>query len=188
MKRAILAVILVLGLAAAGFALELGLNFQYGARTVADSKIKDVYGNGTAYFPSIRLVEWKGLEVGAGYEAGYKRNGVIGLYQEKTTLRITGYEVFAGYGYRLKIMEPYLRLGCGWYAYKQTIESESMPVKIEHKKSGLTLAAGARVYPLARIHLSLEAKYVALKVKPIDQEVDLSGWRLTLGLGYSFCL
>ena len=73
-------------------------------------------------------------------------------------------------------------------AYKQTIESSYIPFKVDDKKSGVTLAAGLRVYPLDGAYLSLEAKYVPLKVKPIDVEVDLGGWRLALGVGYSFKL
>jgi len=188
MKKITLAVLLTLSLVVTGYSLELGLGFQYGLRTVADSKIKDVYGNGAAYFPSLRLVVWKGLELGVGYEGGYKRDGVIGLFEEKTTLQVTGFELFAGYGYRMSILEPYARLGYGFYAYKQTIESEFIPFKVDNKKSGVTLAAGLRVYPLAGLNLSLEAKYIPLKVKPVDVEVDLGGWRLALGAGYSFRL
>lgn len=188
MKKAIFAMTLVSVFVVTGYSLELGLGFQYGLRTVADSKIKDVYGNGAAFFPSLRLVVWKGLEVGAGYEGGYKKEGHIGLYEEKTTLQVTGFELFAGYGYRMNILEPYARLGYGFYAYKQTIESEFIPFKVDHKKSAPTLAAGLRVYPLAGLNLSLEAKYVPLKVKPIDTEVDLGGWRLALGVGYSLKL
>jgi hypothetical protein len=188
MKKTTMAMILVLVFVVAGYSVELSLGFQYGLRTVTDSKIKDVYGNGTAYFPSLRLMIWKGLELGAGYEGGYKRDGVIGLFEEKTTLQVTGFELFTGYGYKMNIFEPYARLGYGFYAYKQTIESEFIPFKVDHKKSVLTLAAGLGVYPLGGLDLSLEAKYVPLKVKPIDEEVDLSGWRLALGAGYSFKL
>jgi len=188
MKKVIMAMTLVLVFVVAGYSLELGLGFQYGLRTVADSKIKNVYGNGATYFPSLRLVIWKGLELGAGYEGGYKRNGLIGLYQEKTTLQVTGFELFAGYGYRMNILEPYARLGYGFYSYKQTIESEFIPFKVDNKKSGVTLAAGLRVFPWAGLNLSLEAKYVPLKVKPVDVDVDLGGWRLALGAGYSFRL
>jgi hypothetical protein len=183
-----LATLFVFGPAVTGYALELGLGFQYGPRTVSDSNINDVYGNGTAYFTSLRFVLGGGLEIGAGYEAGYERNGVIGLYQEKTTLRVTGYEVFAGYGFRIHALEPYLRLGYGRYVYKQEIESGSMPFKVDDTKSGPTLAAGLRVHPWKGAWLSLEAKYVPLKVKPVDLEVDLGGWRLALGAGYSIKL
>jgi hypothetical protein len=41
---------------------------------------------------------------------------------------------------------------------------------------------------MTRLHIFLEAKYVPLKVKPFDEEVDLSGLRLALGAGYSFRL
>lgn len=186
MKKIILTMALVSVFVVTGCAFELGLGFQYGLRTVADAKINDVYGSGAAFFPSLRGVVWKGLELGAGYEGGYKKDGLIGLYEEKTTLEVTGFELFAGYGLRTGILEPYARLGYGFYAYKQTIESEFAPFKVDHKKSSPTLAAGLRIYPWGGAYLLLEAKYVPLKVKPIDVEVDLSGWRLALGIGYSF--
>ncbi|MCJ7612701.1 MAG: hypothetical protein MUP19_10605, partial [Candidatus Aminicenantes bacterium] len=132
MKKAILAATAVFALGTLGYAFEVGLGFQFGLRTVADSKIKNVYGNGYAHFPSLRVVVWKGLELGAGYEGGYKKSGLIGLYQEKTTLEVTGFELFAGYGYRMNIIEPYIRLGYGFYAYKQTIESEFVPFKVDN--------------------------------------------------------
>jgi len=188
MKRTAFVLALVFGLAAAGYGLEIGLGLQYGLRTVADSKIKDVYGNGGVYFPSVRIVVWNGLELGAGYEGGYKREGVIGLFQETTTLRVTGYEIFAGYAYRLGALEPYARVGYGQYAYKQTIDSASMPYKVDSDKSTVTLAAGLRYYPLSGAHLSLEAKYVPLEVKPIETEVNLGGFRLSVGIGYAFRL
>ena len=36
------------------------------------------------------------------------------------------------------------------------------------------------------LYLSGEVKYVPLKVKPFDEEVDLGGLRYLLGLGYAF--
>jgi hypothetical protein len=109
MKRAMPAVVLVLGLAATGSAIEVGLGFQAGLRTMADAKIREVYGGGMSFFPSLRLVIWRGLEVGAGYEGGYAREGAIGLFEEKTTLSVAGFEGFVGYGHRLNILEPYVR-------------------------------------------------------------------------------
>jgi hypothetical protein len=47
-------------------------------------------------------------------------------------------------------------------------------------------AAGLKFYPWKFIFLSAEAKFVALKVKPYDQSVDLGGWRLLGGLGIAF--
>ncbi len=188
MKKAMMGTTLGLILVVAGHAMELGLGFQYGLRTVDDTKIKEVYGDGTSCFPSVRAVIWKGLEVGAGYEGGYRRDGLIGLYQEASTLEVNGFEVFAGYGFKVNILEPYARPGYGFYAYKQTIDSEFAPFKVDHKKSAPTLGAGVRVRPLAGLVLSVEAKYVPLKVKPFDVEVDLGGWRLAVGAGYAFRL
>jgi hypothetical protein len=56
-------------------------------------------------------------------------------------------------------------------------------------KSTFFVAGGLKVYPmknLKNLYLSAELKYVPLKVKPYEDEVDLGGLRLMGGVGFSF--
>jgi opacity protein-like surface antigen len=185
MKKIILFVIL-LGMAALGLqGMKLDLGLLYSARTVKEAAIKDVYGNGGVYYPYAALNVWKGLSFGLGYEGGYDRDGKIGLYQEDTNLTVSGLELFAAYRLELGKFSPYLKLGFGSYSFKQVVSSVT---KVDDKKSGMNMAAGIRYYVAKGLFLAAEAKYVPLKVTPIEEEVDLSGLRFGAGIGYTFSL
>ncbi len=178
--------LIMLGLLTWGLqAVDLDLGLFYGTRSVADDQIRDVYGNGTTFFPYVSVGIWKGVFAGLGHEFGYDRDGRIGLYQEETNLKVTGLEFFAGYRFDLGKVSPYVKLGLGSYAYEQTVSGAS---KVDEKKSSVTLAGGARFYPVKGLFLAAEIKYVPLKVKPFDIEVDLGGMRLAAGIGYTFNL
>jgi len=185
MKKIILFVILFSLMTLGLQAVKLDLGLLYSGRTIKEAEIKDVYGNGAVYFPYLAVNVWKGLTFGLGYEGGYDRDGKIGLYQEDTNLKITGVELFAAYRLELGNLSPYLKLGFGSYAYKQVVSNVN---KVDDKKSGLNLAVGIRYYLIKGLFLAAEAKYVPLKVKPIEEEVDLTGMRLGAGVGYTFNL
>lgn len=140
---------------------------------MVDAEIKNVYGDGFVYFPFAEIV-WKGIIVGGGYEGGYSRNGTIGLFKEAPTLKVSGYEVFIGYQFKIKIIALYLKIGYASCAYKQTIQSSYLAeFKVDHKKTMALTAAGLRIFPLKNLFLAGELKYVPLKVKPYEEEVDL---------------
>ena len=188
MKRLIVVLILALGFAtgplaeSSSFHLEIG-GF-YGIRQVVDSDIKNVYGSGMVYFPFL-AVTWKGIILGAGYEGGYSKSGKIGLYQEPTTLKVNGFEVYVGYALRIKSLAPYFRVGYGSYSYKQTIDSPYLSdFKVDGTKSTFSGSAGIKLYPIKRLFLAIDVRYVALKVKPLDEEVDLGGLRFEGGIGF----
>jgi opacity protein-like surface antigen len=187
MKKLIVASILAMGSFSGFLEGSSAFHFEaggfYGTRQVVDSDIKNVYGNGSVYFPFL-AVTWKGLMLGAGYEGGYSKSGKIGLYQDSTTLKVDGFEVFVGYAFRIKFLAPYLRVGYGSYSYKQTIDSPYLSdFKVDGTKSTVTGSAGIKFFPIKNLFLAIEARYVPLKVKPLDEEVDLSGLRFEAGIG-----
>lgn len=166
------------------FSLQVG---QFGGlRQVADAEIKKVYGPGLIHF-SFAELDLNGIIMGAGYEGGYSKKGMIGLFNEPTTLTMHGYEIYVGYQIKLRSFVPYCKAGFGSYSYKQTIESAYLTAfKVDHKQRAPLVAAGLKVFPGKHIFLAAEIKYVPLKVKPFEEEVDLSGLRWLAGLGFSF--
>jgi len=164
-------------------ALDLDLGLQLGLRT-ASGAIQDTYGSGMVFFPSLKLNVWKGLGIGLGYELGYKKEAKLGIYEENSTLKVGGFEAFAAYEFTKGNLAPYARLGIGSYAYSQDIESP-IAKDVDDNKVAVSIGAGVK-YLLNKLFLSAELKYVLLKVKPLDVEVDLSGLRLLAGIGYRF--
>jgi hypothetical protein len=158
----------------------------YGLRTVNNSEIRKVYGNGTVSTPYLAVKVWKGITLGVDYEGGYSKEGKIGLYQESSKLQLTGFDFFAGYEWQVGRISPYLKIGYGSFSYKQEIESLSVrEFKVDHKKGALAVAGGIKFYALKKGFLAGEVKYVPLKVRPFEEKVDLGGFRLLIGAGYT---
>lgn len=163
---------------------DLGCTF--GLRTLNNADLKDVYSNGMNIYPSLNL-SWHGLMVGLAYEAGFKREGLIGLYQEQASLTVSGPEFFLGYELSLGPIAPYFKVGYGLYSYNQKISSEYLqdfPVK--GTKGSLMFGGGLKIFPVKKLYLTAEARYSQIKVKPYDVEVDVGGLRLNGGLGFRF--
>ena len=185
MKKIYPFIICFLLLPVASYAVDFSFGFQAGLRTVSDSEIKNVYGNGTCFFPYAAINVFKGFTIGAGYELGYSREGKIGLYEEATTLKVTGVQAFVGFQYSVSMVTPYVFVGFGSFSYKQTVESEAAQ-DVDATKSTFFVAGGIKICPMKNIYISAEVKYVPLKVQPYDEEVDLGGLRLMGGLGFTF--
>lgn len=186
-RTAIFAVLwaLVAGVSFAGIRLEVGA--LLGTRTVRSAAIKEVYGNGTMFFPYAAIHAWKGLFLGAGYEGGYSKTGAIGIYDETATLKVTGFEFFAGYEQAVGMISPFLRAGYGSYSFRQSVNSAIHEANIiDSTKGTFVLAGGLKLSLSGSLSLVGEAKYVPLKVKPLDSEVDLGGMRYSAGLCLKF--
>ncbi|MBP6059300.1 MAG: hypothetical protein KA522_00840 [Candidatus Saccharicenans sp.] len=175
--------LLIIFLPGLTYAFNIELYCLYGWRAVNNADIKSIYGNGQVYFPAALVDLWKGFILGVGYEGGYSRDGHIGIYEEFTNLKIEGIEAFAGYQLNLKVISIYARGGYGIYSYKQFIDNPEIPFKIDEKKGAFVVAGGLKLFPVRNLFIIAELKYVPLKVKPIEEEIDLGGLRVLGGLG-----
>lgn len=185
MKKAICACALVLILTSAAAAIDFEVGVKFGLRTVSDSAVSAIYKSGTVFFPYAAVNLWKGFTIGAGYEGGYSATGPIGIFQEDSTLKVSGFEVFAAYQYELGKFVPYASVGFGSYTYSQTIDSPYATETINASKTTFVVAGGAKYYLMNGLFLGVEVKYVPLKVTPLADTVDLGGMRLTIGVGYT---
>ncbi len=188
MRRIALGLVLLAalgGLARAAIRIEIGA--LGGTRTVNSADIRIVYGNGMVYFPYFAVHAWKGLFIGAGYEGGYVREGTIGIYEEPTTLRAVGFEAFVGYEIKVRTVSPYIKAGYARYSYKQTIDSPFIGDQAaDGNKWTMTLGGGLKLSLSGAFFVAGEIRFVPLKVKPFEEEVDLGGMRYTAGLGLKF--
>lgn len=166
--------------------LTLDFGCTFGLRTLNNSDLKQIYSNGTNIYPSLNL-NMHGLIIGIAYETGFKREGVIGIYQEPASLSVSGPEFFLGYELDLGKFAPYIKAGYGLYSYNQKISSEYLadfPVK--GTKGGISFGGGFKIFPIKKLFISVEARYNQVKVKPYDVEVDVGGLKLNGGLGLRF--
>jgi len=164
-------------------AVEVESGIALGFRTINSKEVRDIYGNDSIYIPHFELNLFRGLFIGVCYEGDYSATGSLGLYGETSSLEIRGVDIYAGYRLNLDKLFPYFKVGAAFYSYKQTISSEYRDLEISGNKSTITLATGFKYFPFQDIFLFTEVKYISLKVKPQDVEVDLGGIHLQVGIG-----
>ncbi len=174
-----------------GGAAQFSLGINAGYRYLNDVALGEIYGDGYVYEPYIRysLSFSYGLEL--SYEGGYKKSAPIGLFQEDSTLSVSGLQL-AGIVrvpiLRIRYLSTYFKLGIGYYFYKQDIDSEFVRHKVDHKKWTTIIGGGMSVSLFRGLYLSAEVKSVPLRVRPFDINVDLGGIRILFGIGYNFWL
>lgn len=184
--KIMISVLVVLPVVMNAAVIDAGVNF--GGRTIGEKSIKDIYGTGAVIMPYLSFNVVSNLYLGVAYEGGYSKDAELGIYREKSTLKLTGFEFFAAYQFKLKNLAPYVKVGYASYSYKQTIDSSAVDFNVDKSKGTFVFGAGLKLFLGKSLFLSGDMRYVPLKVKPVDVEVDLGGVRYTFGIGYSFKL
>jgi len=175
--------ILMVGMVPAA-GIDLDLTFKYGNRQINDPYMKEIYGSGYVFLPAVRVSVFPNFSIEAAYEGGYKKSGLVGLYQDESTLRISGLEVSTIYWYRFSGFKPYVQLGAGYYFYRQDVDNEFVRYQVDHKNIGFILGGGVDIDLYKGLFFSIGAKYVQLEVQPFDVDVDLSGILILAGIGW----
>lgn len=183
MKKLVLGCILVPFLLVSAKAFEIESGIALGFRTINSKEVRDIYGNDSIYIPHFEINLYRGLFIGICYEGDYSATGQLGIYGETSTLEIRGIDLFTGYRLNLGNLYPYIKVGAGFYSYKQTITSEYRDFEISGNKATVTLATGLKYFPFQDIFVFSEVKYIPLKVKPLDVQVDFGGIHLQIGIG-----
>ena len=128
------------------YGVDFGAGIFAGLRTVSDSEIKDVYGSGIDFFIYLDAKVWKGLTLGLGYGLGYSQSGKIGIFEEDSTLKMNGFELFIAYQFELKKFSPFLKLGYAFVHYEQVIESAFATEEVNDTKGALTISGGTKLF------------------------------------------
>jgi hypothetical protein len=169
-----------------GWAIQVGIGLNYGLRQVKDEIMKETYGDGYVYVPYLRLIPFRSIGFEVAYEGGYKKSGTVGLYDEDSTLSITGLEFSGILFLPFRPLVAYIKFGMGYYTYKQDIESNFTRLTVDHSKWTSFIAGGINLSVFDGLYISAEVKSVPLVVRPYNTEVNLGGLRFLAGIGYSF--
>ncbi len=164
--------------------LQIRAHASYGLRSMKDQKVGNIYGQSGVYGFNLSLAFLRNFLLGCGYEGGYKAEGLIGNYLEESSLSLRGLELFGGLRLKYSGLEPFMVAGLAHCAYRQQVKSlYAQEVKAE--KTAPFLAAGLNYYFFRGFYFSGRLKFQSLKVNPIEKEVDLGGWSMTVGVGYA---
>ena len=168
-------------------AADFDLTVRAGYLHLTESPVKSVYGGGFIFNPSIAAELSPYFSIKAGWEGGYKQSADIGLYQESSNLILNALELSGVFHYPgWKPLIPFIEAGLVSCGYSQEIDSVFIRRTVDHRKSSYFAAAGITYFAGSDIFFLAEFKYVPLKVRPFDVEVDLTGYRLLAGIGYRF--
>lgn len=190
MKRIFVTIGLLFMVCGFVYGMTVDIGVQVGMYMPNDSEIKDAYGSGIGFFPTISFGLGR-FSIGAGYDMVYNQKGQVGLFNDDSTMKINGFEAFIAYRFGKKKISPYLKAGMGYYSYKQTFELDALSEhQVDDSQAGWLAAAGILYYPTKskRLFFSGEIKYLGLNVTSGDVSVDLSGIRFSLGAALSLKL
>lgn len=167
--------------------LILAENFRAGVSlgyySVADSIFKETYGSGNLIcggFCSYTVIENFELRGEISY---FHDSGEMTLTKE--TIEFSMIPIVLGARYRIVDeykLSPYVGAGLDFYFFKERarIGDTSDTTTGFHIEGGSYLALGQR------FHIDLNLRYVKANAKPFDETINLGGFRVGIGVGYSF--
>jgi len=184
LKKAWIFVLLVIPLTQLNHASDIALGFHLGYRQLKDPNLKEIYGDGFVFNPYVSYFPLSNYGIDLSYEGGYKKDAPIGLFNEDSTLRVSGLQFCGIIRYPVGKIIPYLIFGVGYFSYKQNIQSEFVRFKVDHHKWTTIVGGGLSIDMYKGLFLTAEVRYVPLKVQPFDIPVDLGGLRFLAGVGF----
>lgn len=164
--------------------LQIRALASYGLRSMKDDSVSRTYGQSGIYGFNLSLAFLRNFLIGCGYEGGYEAVGLIGNYQEESSLSLKGLEFFSGLQFKSTGLAPFVLAGLAHFSYRQQVKSIYAP-GIKSEKTAPFLAVGLNFFLFRGVFFSGRLKYQPLKVKPLEHEVDLGGLSMTVGVGYA---
>jgi hypothetical protein len=190
MKKSVILIFLIPLCVQIGNAKWFTIGLNAGYRYLDDPALGEIYGDGYIFEPYIRYSLGM-LSLELSYEGGYKRSGPVGLFQENSTLNVTGLQLSGVVPIpilRIRNLSTYFKIGIAYYFYKQDIDSEFVRQQVDHTKWTTVIGGGMSLRLLRGLFLTAEVKSIPLRVRPFDINVNLGGMRILFGIGYQFWL
>ncbi len=153
---------------------------RFGVFSPSAGIFKTVYGGGPVFGAEFRLHAKGGLYLSLAGES-FKKSGKLTVTQEKTTMMLLPVDAMALFHVLSGPVMPYAGIGVSACRYAE----ENIIGKVSKWGVGVAACGGVTV---RRRSLGLDArlKYSLVKVKPLEDRVDLGGLTLSVAAAYVF--
>jgi len=165
--------------------LALGENFTVKLRSgifiPQDNFFEEIYGEGFAFGIEIDIPLWKKLDL---WTSGnyYSKEGKLTYTQEPTKVKILPIEWGLRYRFLSKKICLYTGIGLGYVSLKES----NFIGDVSTKKLGYNLSLGGFLPLFHNVIFDVFVRYSWYKVNPTSIEVNIGGYDIGFGIGYSF--
>ena len=153
---------------------------RYGSFSPSEKIFKTVYGSGSVYSGELRLHVKSGFYL--SLEGGYfKKTGKLTVTQDPTTMTVFPIDAMVIFHVLSGSILPYV--GAGAAAYKYT--EKNVIGKVNEWGYGFAVCGGVTAR-WRSIGIDARVKYGSVKVKPLENDVNLGGLTFSIAAGYIF--
>jgi opacity protein-like surface antigen len=153
---------------------------RYGSFSPTDEIFKTVYGNGPVYGGEFRL-HIRGrfyISLEGGY---FKKTGKLTVTQDPTTMTVFPIDAMVVFHALSGYIMPYV--GAGGATCKYT--EKNVIGKVNEWGYGFAVCGGITAH-WRSIGIDARVKYSSVKVKPLEDDVNLGGLTFSIAAGYIF--
>ena len=165
--------------------LALGESFTVKLRSSIfipqDNFFEEIYGEGFAYGLEIDILLWKKLDLWASGNY-FSKQGKLTYTQEPTKLKILPIEWGLRYRFLSKKICLYTGIGLGYVSLRES----NFIGDVNTKKLGYNLSLGGFLTLFHNVIFDVFVRYSWYKVHPASIEVNIGGYDIGIGIGYSF--
>jgi len=152
----------------------------YGSFSPSDEIFKTVYGSGPVYGGEFRLHVKGGFYL--ALEGGYfKKTGKLTVTQDPTTMTIFPIDAMAVFHALSGHIMPYVGAGAAACQYTE----KNIIGKVNEWGYGFAVCGGVTAR-WRSIGIDARVKYGSVKVKPLEDDVNLGGLTFSIAAGYIF--
>lgn len=183
-SRALLVVLIFVGVTGASRGAGLSLTFKGGNFWPMDSVFREVYGSGPVFGGELAIPLVGGLHLWAGADY-FAKNGLLPVSEEQTKVRIV--PVFLGLRYHIgkSAVRPYFGAAAAYFLFKE----ENPLGKVSETGLGFLGQAGLLLKIGGPVSLDLYANYRACTLRtdnPDPVEAKIGGFSAGIGLVFRF--
>ena len=181
MKKTCTIGFLFLLLSGLAFGQGLSIKMKFSFFVPQENYFESIYGGGFTYGTEIDIVLWKKIDLWAsGYF--FSKQGELTFTKDPTDLKIFPIEWGLRYRFLSKRINLYAGIGLGYVSLKES----NFIGDVSTRNMGWNLGLGGFVTLFQNLILDVFVRYSWCIVNPASIKVNIGGYDIGMGIGYSF--